>query len=101
MSVYEISLKDCLDPAAPPDQVLTISAVDDTAFIQIEKVKEDGATTKKTKVAEISVSIASLWEAVDLLREDGRREDLRPVDVEHSGERAARYVGQRIGWVRT
>jgi hypothetical protein len=98
--VYEISLMDCLEPSRPPERVLTLSVVDDTVFLQIEKVEEDGESTQKTKVAEISVSSASLAEALDLLRADRQREDLRPVENEKTGNRGARYAGTRQVWVR-
>lgn len=97
MAVYQISLKDCLHPTAPPEQVLTLSVVDDTAFIYINKVTEDGKSSKQTEIADIAVSLASLREALDLLANDRSREDARPLDPpdnEHR-ERAARLTGVR------
>lgn len=102
MAVYQISLKDCLNPMAPPDKVLTVSAVDDTAFLYINKVSEDGTSSTQKEKAEIAVSIASLREALELLANDVARENLRPLDPpgNEQGDHAARLEGPRYGWVK-
>lgn len=102
MAVHQIMLADCLDGARPPERVLTVSVVGDTAFLSIEKYTEGGDTTKTKKTADISVSLASLRDALVLLGEDRDREDLRPLDPpgNNEGEHGATLSGQRHGWVR-
>jgi hypothetical protein len=94
MTIHQISLNDCLDGTAPPEQILTVSSLDDTAFVRICKVDEDSRTEKHTEIAEITVSLPSLIEALCLLAADGDREELRPLD--HTGHsRETRLAGVR------
>lgn len=98
MSVYQISLADCLNPGtSPPSQVLTLAVIDDTVFLQIDKLSGSGDTeTHKTKV-EITVSLPSLRQALELLADDSAREAARPLDPpdnEH-GDRGTRIAGAR------
>lgn len=91
--IHHVSLNDCLDPAAPPEKLLTIGVVDDTAFVYINSVTTQGDKREtQTVVAEISVSLASLREALALLSNDRNREDLR--DSDDAG-RKTRLSGQR------
>ena len=93
--IHAISLNDCLDGTAPPEQVLTISALDDTVFVRICKMDGGAHDEKQTEIAEISVSLPSLLEAVQLLANDAGRENLRPVD--HTGKgHETRLAGRRI-----
>ena len=93
--IHQISLNDCLDGTAPPEQVLTISALDDVVFVRICKVDDDAHGEKQTELADISVSLASLLEAVQLLANDVSREHLRPMD--HTGkEHETRLAGVRL-----
>ncbi len=103
MAVHQIMLADCLDGAKPPARVLTISVIGDTAFLAIEQYAETGNSSTTTKeVADVSVSLPSLREALELLNNDRAREDLRPLDPPDNerGERSATLAGQRYGWVR-
>lgn len=93
--IYQISLNDCLDPCVPPEQVLTVSAIDDAAFVRICEVTQTGTSETQSEIAEISVSLPSLLEALALLAADGEREHLRPVD--HTGKsRETRLAGDRL-----
>lgn len=95
MAVHHISLNDCLNPSSPPEKVLTLSAVDDTAFVYINSVTGEGDRAEtQTVTAEIAVSLASLREALHLLTNDRDREQLRPKTTEH-GDRDARLAGHR------
>jgi hypothetical protein len=93
--IYQISLSDCLEPSVPPEQVLTVSAMDDAAFVRICKVDQGSATETHTEVAEISVSLPALLEAVGLLARDVEREHLRPVDHDGRGNET-RLAGDRL-----
>jgi hypothetical protein len=97
--IHHISLNDCLEGTAPPEKVLTLGVVDDTAFVYINTVTSQGdkAETQTVKV-EIAVSLASLREALALLSNDRSREDLRPSD---DGGRLTRLDGQRAVIVPT
>jgi hypothetical protein len=98
--IHQISLNDCLDGTVPPEQVLTISALDDVVFVRICKADEDAHSEKHTEIADISVSLASLLEAVQLLARDVDREHLRPVD--HTGQgHETRLAGDRLTFVQT
>lgn len=81
MTVHHISLNDCLEPSAPPAKVLTVGVIDDTAFVYINAVSQDGEAETQTVTAQIAVSLASLREALELLSNDRSREDLRPSDA--------------------
>lgn len=102
MAVHQIMLADCLDGARPPDRVLTLSVVGDTAFLAIEKYAEGSGTTKTKEIVDISVSMPSLREALELLANDREREDLRPLDPpgNERGELGTTFGGQRRGWVK-
>jgi hypothetical protein len=89
--IHHISLNDCLEPSSPPEKVLTLGVVDDTAFVYINAVTGDRAETQTVK-AEIAVSLASLREALALLSNDRSRESLRPSG---DGGRRTRLDGQR------
>jgi len=102
MAIHQIMLADCLDGAKPPARVLTVSVVGDTAFLAVEDYTEGGGSTTTKEVAQISVSLPSLRDALELLGEDRRREDLRPMDPPGNGQgdMSATLAGQRYGWVR-
>jgi hypothetical protein len=93
MSVQNVIISDCLERVAPPEQVLRIGAVEDTAFVYIEKYDEDAKGTKTTIIAQIAVSLPALREALQLLRNDTEREDLRAKDKDGS-------LTTRIGGIR-
>jgi hypothetical protein len=93
--IHQISLNDCLEGTAPPEQVLTVSGCDDTVFVRICKVGQDSHTEKHAEVAEISVSLPSLIEALHLLAADGDREHLRPLDSTGRAHET-RLAGQRF-----
>lgn len=81
MTVHHVSLNDCLEGTSPPEKVLTLGVVDDTAFVYINAVTGQGDKTETQAVtAEIAVSLASLREALALLSNDRSREDLRSSD---------------------
>jgi hypothetical protein len=82
--IHHISLNDCLEPSSPPEKVLTLGVVDDTAFVYINAVTGDRAETQTVK--------ASLREALALLSNDRSRESLRPSG---DGGRRTRLDGQR------
>ena len=94
MAVHHISLNDCLEPSSPPEKVLTLGVVDDTAFVYINAVRSEGSAETQTVTAEIAVSLQSLREALALLADDRTREALRPSD-DSAGGRAARVGGHR------
>ena len=82
MTVHHISLNDCLEGTSPPEKVLTLGVVDDTAFVYINAVTGQGDKQEtQTVTAEIAVSLASLREALALLSNDRSREDLRGSDA--------------------
>lgn len=93
MTVHHVSLNDCLEPSAPPVKLLTLGVVDDTAFVYINAVNQDGEAETQTVTAQIAVSLASLREALALLSNDRSREDLRPSD--DAGPKT-RLDGQRV-----
>jgi hypothetical protein len=93
VTVHHISLNDCLEGTSPPEKVLTLGVVDDTAFVYINAVTGQGDKAEtQTVTAEIAVSLASLREALALLANDRSREDLRPSDAAGPGTRLS---GQR------
>jgi hypothetical protein len=93
--IHEISLNDCLSGTAPPERILTLGALDATVFVRICDVEQDSERETHTEVAEISVSLASLLEAVALLGADQEREHLRPVDRDGQGHET-RLAGARL-----
>jgi hypothetical protein len=93
--IHEISLNDCLSGTAPPERILTLGALDDTVFVRICDVEQDSERETHTEVAEISVSLPSLLEAVALLGADQERENLRPAD-RGGEERETRLAGTRL-----
>lgn len=99
MTVHHVSLNDCLEGTSPPEKVLTLGVVDDTAFVYINSVTGQGdKAEKQTVTAEIAVSLPSLREALALLANDRIREDLRTSDAAGPG---TRLTGQRITVVPT
>ena len=93
--IYQISLNECLEPCAPPRKILTVSAIDDTAFVRICTVDQNTPRETHKEIAEISVSLPSLIEAAALLAQDAERENLRPLD--HTGKgRETRLAGRRV-----
>ena len=93
--IHNISLAECLEQCSPPARVLNVSACDDTVFVRICDVDQDHLSEKHTEVAEISVSLPALIEALSLLAVDHEREELRPVD--HNGQqRETRFAGRRL-----
>jgi hypothetical protein len=98
--IHEISLNDCLDGTSPPEQVLTVSACDDAVFVRICKIDQDSRTEKHTELAEISVSLPSLIEALTLLAADAEREHLRPLDSTGKSHET-RLAGHRLAVVHT
>lgn len=91
--IHHLSLNDCLNPASPPERVLTLGVVDDTAFVYISTVTSQGDKQEtQTVKAEIAVSLASLREALTLLSNDRSREDLRASDA---GGRLTNLTGHR------
>jgi len=93
--IHQISLAECLEQCSPPARVLNVSACDDTVFVRICDVDQDHQSEKHTEVAEISVSLPALIEALNLLAVDHDREDLRP--LEHDGKtRETKFAGRRL-----
>jgi site-specific recombinase len=92
--IHRISLAEVLEQVSPPARTLDVSAVDDTAFIRICDVTENHAEDKHREVVEISVSLPSLIEALNLLAVDAERERLRPQDRQLTYE--TRLAGTRF-----
>lgn len=93
--IHQVSLAECLEQCSPPAKVLNVSACDDTVFVRICDVDQDHQSEKHAEVAEISVSLPALIEALSLLAVDHEREELRPVD--HDGRtRETRFAGGRL-----
>ncbi len=93
--IHEISLAECLEAVSPPDKVLNVAACDDTVFVRICTVEQDHISEKHTQVAEISVSLPALIEALNLLAVDHEREDLRPLDSDGKA-RETKFAGRRL-----
>lgn len=93
--IHEISLAECLEQASPPEQVLRLGACDDTVFVKICRVEQDHERETFHQVAEISVSLPALIEALSLLAVDHEREDLRPVDSD-GRTRETKFAGRRL-----
>jgi hypothetical protein len=80
MSINQISLGDPTDPIRPYPKTLEVSAVGDLAFVQIVEVDEGNPTTTTTVIAEMTVSLATLRDALVLICQDRDRESCRPKD---------------------
>src|SRR5882757_10224256 len=80
MSIQEIILSDCLERVQPPEQILRINVIDQAVFIGIQKYNEDSKGINTEVIAEISVSLPSLREALTLLDNDSNRENIRMKD---------------------
>lgn len=93
MSIYEITLQDPTGQVAPPEHILHLASVDDLVFVTIAKYDEGSTKRTHETVADITVSLPALREAIELLSHDRDREAARLVD--RSGERTARIGGTR------
>lgn len=93
--IHNISLAECLEQVSPPEKVLNVSACDDTVFVRICEVRQDHLSETHREVADISVSLPALIEALNLLAVDGERENLRPVDRDGK-TRETRLAGRRF-----
>jgi len=93
--IHEITLANPAEPIAPPETVLSVSAVEDLAFIDIKRLEGDGRSETFTTVASMTVSLPALREALDLLRHDVDRENQRPKDGKTT--RSAKIDGPRFG----
>jgi hypothetical protein len=93
--IHEISLAECLEAVSPPEKVLNVAACDDTVFVRICTVEQDHRSEKHTQVAEITVSLPALIEALNLLAVDHEREDLRPLDSDGQS-RETKFAGRRL-----
>lgn len=94
MSIDEISLTDPTDLERPSENVLTLSVVGDLAFVSVCKRDDGNPTTTTTVVAEMTVSLPTLRDAVVLLCQDRDRESLRPTDKR--GEPMPDLAGHRV-----
>lgn len=94
MSVYEVALADPTHLSRPAVELLRISAVGDLAFVAVCKHDEGNPESKDTVVAEMTVSLPALREAVELLSHDRDRESLRPRD--QRGEPMSDIAGNRF-----
>ena len=92
--IHQISLAECLEQYSPPAKVLDVSACDDTVFVRICDVDQDHQHETHREIAEISVSLPALIEALALLAGDAEREELRP--VEGGGTHETRLSGRRL-----
>ena len=93
--IYRISLAECLEQYAPPAKVLNVSVVADTVFVRICAVDQNSHSETHREVADISVSLPALIEALNLLAVDGEREDLRPLD--NTGQaHETKFAGRRL-----
>ena len=93
--IHQISLAECLEQYAPPAKVLNVSAVADTVFVRICDVGHNSDSETHREVAEISVSLPALIEALNLLAVDGEREDLRPLD-DTGQAHETKFSGRRL-----
>ena len=94
--IHEISLADCLEVYAPPKSVLTLGALNDTVFVRICTVDQDHKSETLHEQADISVSLPSLIEALQVLLNDQGRENLRPAEDGSATEKETRLAGRRI-----
>jgi hypothetical protein len=93
--IHQISLAECLEQYAPPAKVLNVSTVADTVFVRICDVDQNSDSETHREVADISVSLPALIEALNLLAVDGEREDLRPLD--NTGQaHETKFAGRRL-----
>jgi hypothetical protein len=93
--IHQVSLAECLEQSSPPAKVLNVSACDDTVFVRICDVDQDHQSEKHTELAEITVSLPALIEALNLLAVDHERLKLRPAD--HDGQqRETKFAGRRL-----
>lgn len=93
--IHNVSLAECLEQYAPPAKVLNVSVIGDTAFVRICEVDQDSDRETHREVADISVSLPSLVEALNLLAIDHEREELRP--IENGGtEHETKFAGRRL-----
>lgn len=93
--IHQISLAECLEQYIPPAKVLNVSVVGDTAFVRICDVDQTSDREAHREVADISVSLPSLVEALNLLAVDREREDLRPLDND-GREHETKFAGRRF-----
>lgn len=93
--IHQVSLNDCLEPCSPPAKVLTLGALDDTVFVTISDVEQGPRHETHKEIAEISVSLPSLLEALHLLTSDQDREHLRPIES-NGTSRETRLAGARL-----
>lgn len=93
--IHNISLAECLEQSSPPARVLNIGACDDTVFVRICEVDQTALSETHREVAEISVSLPALIEALSLLAVDHEREELRPVDSDGK-TRETKFAGRRL-----
>lgn len=93
--IHNISLAEVLEQYSPPAKVLNVGALDDTVFVRICEVDQDHKSETHREVAEISVSLPALIEALALLAGDGEREELRPLDSDGK-TRETRLAGRRV-----
>lgn len=94
--INRISLAECLEQYSPPAKVLDVSVLDDTAFVRICDASETHDTETRREIAEISVSLPSLIEALNLLALDAERERLRPCEDPPTGTHETRLAGRRL-----
>ena len=93
--IHNISLAECIEQYSPPAKVLNVSACDDTVFVRICEVDQDHQSERHREVAEISVSLPALLDALGLLATDSEREELRPLDSDGK-TRETRLAGRRL-----
>jgi hypothetical protein len=94
--IHDITLADPTDPISPPETVLRLAAVEDVIWVYIQSHDSDGETDTFTTIAEQSVSLPALREALDLIRHDVDRENARPKIKHDRNEREARLEGARV-----
>jgi hypothetical protein len=93
--IHQISLAECLEQYAPPAKVLNVSVVADTVFVRICDVNQNSDSETHREVADISVSLPALIEALNLLAVDHEREDLRSLD--NTGQaHETKFAGRRL-----
>lgn len=93
--IHQISLAECLEQYAPPARVLNVSVVGDTVFVRICDVDQDSDSETHREVADISVSLPALIEALTLLATDHGRESLRPLD-DTGQAHETKFAGRRL-----
>ena len=93
--IHNVSLAECLEQYAPPAKVLNVNVIGDTAFVRICEVEQGSDRETHREVADISVSLPSLIEALNLLAVDHEREELRPIDSTNR-EHETKFAGRRF-----